>query len=81
MTSSARFLLKWKECGLQVTILSGDKDCLQLVDDSVQRFFPLRDFPVREYGPDTVKADMGIRRIKRATIRRSGEMHQTTSPE
>lgn len=53
---------KWKECGLQVTILSGDKDCLQLVDDSVQAILPVKGISqVREYGPDTVKADMGIR--------------------
>jgi DNA polymerase-1 len=53
---------KWKMCGGTVTILSGDRDCLQLVDDDVEAILPVKGISqVKEYSADTVKADMGIR--------------------
>jgi len=51
----------WEDRDLPVTILSGDKDCLQLVDDDVEAILPIRGITqVREYRPDSVRTDMGI---------------------
>lgn len=53
---------QWKERGLPVTILSGDRDCLQLVDEGVEAILPVKGISqVKEYLPDAVKADMGVR--------------------
>jgi DNA polymerase-1 len=52
---------KWEDRDLPVTVLSGDKDCLQLVDEDVEAILPVRGITqVREYKPDTVRMDMGI---------------------
>ncbi len=52
---------KWKQCGGSVTILSGDRDCLQLVDDSVAAILPIKGISqVREYNPQSVREDLGI---------------------
>ena len=52
---------KWEDRDLPVTVLSGDKDCLQLVDEDVEAILPVRGISqVREYKPDTVRMDMGI---------------------
>lgn len=47
--------------GFSVSILSGDKDCLQLVTGSVRAILPIRGITqVREYDPETVLEDMGF---------------------
>lgn len=52
---------RWEERGLDVTILSGDKDCLQLVDDRVEAILPVKGISqVKEYKPDNVRTDLGI---------------------
>lgn len=52
---------RWEDRGLSVTILSGDKDCLQLVDDRVEAILPVKGISqVKEYRPDSVRMDMGI---------------------
>lgn len=52
---------RWKERGMPVSILSGDKDCLQLVDEQVEAILPVKGISqVKEYGPDAVRADLGI---------------------
>ncbi|MGE5579553.1 MAG: DNA polymerase I [Bacillota bacterium] len=52
---------RWKERGMPVTILSGDKDCLQLVDERVEAILPVKGITqVKEYGPDGVRMDLGI---------------------
>ncbi len=54
--------LKWKECGGSVWILSGDRDCLQLVDDTVSAILPVKGISqVKEYNPETVEEDLGVR--------------------
>lgn len=54
--------LKWKQCGGPVTILSGDRDCLQLVDDTVAAILPVKGISqVKEYNPDSVREDLGVR--------------------
>lgn len=51
----------WEEKGLPVTILSGDRDCLQLVDDRVEAVLPVKGISqVKEYNTDAVRTDMGI---------------------
>ena len=53
---------KWKQCGGSVTILSGDRDCLQLVDGAVSAILPVKGISqVKEYNPQSVREDMGIR--------------------
>ncbi len=52
---------RWEERGLSVTILSGDKDCLQLVDERVEAILPIRGITqVKEYRPDGVRMDLGV---------------------
>ncbi len=47
--------------GFQVTILSGDRDCLQLVDDNVEAVLPVRGISeTRQYTPETVMSEMGL---------------------
>ena len=51
----------WEEKGYPVTILSGDKDCLQIVDELVEAILPVKGISqVKEYSPDTVRADVGV---------------------
>ncbi len=50
-----------KEQGLAVTILTGDRDCLQLLDHTVEVVLPVRGISqVREYLPGTFEEEMGI---------------------
>lgn len=50
-----------KQQGLAVTILTGDRDCLQLLDHTVEVVLPVRGISqVREYMPGTVEEEMGI---------------------
>ena len=52
---------RWEERDLLVTILSGDKDCLQLVDDRVEAILPVKGITqVKEYRPHSVRMDLGI---------------------
>jgi DNA polymerase-1 len=52
---------KWKQCGGSVTILSGDRDCLQLVDDEVAAILPVKGISqVKEYNPQSVREDLGV---------------------
>lgn len=52
---------RFKKQGFSVTILSGDRDCLQLVEDRVTAILPVRGITVvREYDRETVKKDLGI---------------------
>jgi len=52
---------RWRDRGMPVTILSGDKDCLQLVDEQVEAILPVKGITqVKEYDPDVVRADLGI---------------------
>ena len=51
----------WEEKGYPVTILSGDKDCLQIVDELVEAIVPIKGISqVKEYRPDAVRADVGV---------------------
>ncbi|MGI6642498.1 MAG: DNA polymerase I [Bacillota bacterium] len=50
-----------EESGFRVLILSGDRDCLQLVDHHVEAIVPVRGITqVREYTPESVKSDLGL---------------------
>ncbi len=47
--------------GFEVTVLSGDKDCLQLVSPKSRAILPIRGITlVKEYEPATVLEDMGF---------------------
>lgn len=47
--------------GFTVTILSGDKDCLQLLDENVELVVPVRGITqVKEYSPQVLQEEMGI---------------------
>jgi len=53
-------LCQWAyESGHEVTILSADKDLMQLVGDSVRQISPLEKEPMI-YGPEEVKAKLGV---------------------
>jgi len=53
-------LCQWAyESGHEVTILSADKDLMQLVGDEVKQISPLEKDPV-VYGPEEVKAKLGV---------------------
>jgi len=53
-------LCQWAyESGHEVTILSADKDLMQLVGDGVRQISPLEKDPV-VYGPEDVKAKLGV---------------------
>lgn len=52
---------KAQKSGFHTIILSGDRDCLQLVNDDVESILPVRGITqVRVYTPDNVKTDMGL---------------------
>src|SRR5947199_8002860 len=53
--------IKGEEAGLQVTIVSGDLDCLQCVTDSVDALVPRRGITdTTVYGPDQVRQRYGF---------------------
>ncbi len=52
---------KAEESGYQTIILSGDRDCLQLVSQKVEAILPVKGITqVKEYTPESVKADLGL---------------------
>jgi DNA polymerase-1 len=52
---------RFANLGHKVIILSGDRDCLQLVDGNIQLVLPVKGISqVREYDPIKVREDMGI---------------------
>ncbi len=53
--------VKAEKSGFHTIILSGDRDCLQLVNGNVESILPVRGITlVKVYTPESVKSDMGL---------------------